>query len=228
MTCLEAGHPLVVVAAGVRGIAPVRAALSWTPVLAHAGSSRVAVFYLADSPPSAAYLAEWDDWREAGVSRRCVWVPGGGRGAGSAVFKQQAQAQRRLVSWRQAKRACCLSQRDFSLRVRVWPVAEKARHGSRVFDPPLPGPAPLQASLTPLYLADGGGSSNGGGSPGAEQLLDGSLFRGPGGLQGLLGGAKPADAAVLLSGLEGELAASLTRKLTQHGFSSERVMVCEY
>ncbi len=27
--------------AGVRGIAPVRAALSWTPVLAHAGSCRV-------------------------------------------------------------------------------------------------------------------------------------------------------------------------------------------
>lgn len=78
MTCLEAGHPLVVVAAGVRGIAPVRAALSWTPVLAHAGSSRVAVFYLADSPPSAAYLAEWDDWREAGVSAACV-------GAGKAA-----------------------------------------------------------------------------------------------------------------------------------------------
>jgi hypothetical protein len=41
MACLEGGHPLLVVAAGVRGIAPVRAALSWTPVLAHAGSCRV-------------------------------------------------------------------------------------------------------------------------------------------------------------------------------------------
>lgn len=38
MASLEAGHPLLVLAAGVRGIAPVRAALSWTPVLAHAGS----------------------------------------------------------------------------------------------------------------------------------------------------------------------------------------------
>ena len=75
VSCLEAGHTLVLVAVGVRGIAPVRAALSWTPVLAHAGSSRVAVFYVADSQPSAAYLVEWDTWREAGVSVWCAVPP---------------------------------------------------------------------------------------------------------------------------------------------------------
>lgn len=72
MTALESGHPLLVVAAGTRGIAPVRAALSWTPVLAHAGSSAVSVFYVASSQASAAYLKEWDSWREAGVSERCA------------------------------------------------------------------------------------------------------------------------------------------------------------
>ena len=71
MASLEAGHPLLVVCAGVRGIAPVRAALAWTPVLAHAGSCHVAVFYVADSPPAAAYLSEWDTWREAGVRSCC-------------------------------------------------------------------------------------------------------------------------------------------------------------
>lgn len=79
MSCLEAGHPLLVIAAGVRGIAPVRAALSWTPVLAHAGSSRVNVFYIADSQTSAAYLVEWDMWREAGVSMTDPSVAGRGR-----------------------------------------------------------------------------------------------------------------------------------------------------
>ena len=33
---------------------------------------------------------------------------------------------------------------------------------------------------------------------------------------------------VLMSGIEGELAAALTRQLTQHGISSERIMVAEY
>lgn len=57
--------------AGTRGIAPVRAALSWTPVLAHAGNSRVTVFYVADKQSEAAYVLEWDLWREAGVSDCC-------------------------------------------------------------------------------------------------------------------------------------------------------------
>ncbi|KAI3438700.1 hypothetical protein D9Q98_001120 [Chlorella vulgaris] len=145
VSCLEAGHPLLVIAAGVRGIAPVRAALSWTPVLAHAGSSRVNVFYIADSQTSAAYLVEWDMWREAGVV------------------------------------------------------------------------------VNPLYLADGSAGN------GAEQLLETALLDGPGGLAAVLGSTRGAkDAAVLISGLDGEAAARLTRKLVALGVSSENVMVAEY
>ena len=33
---------------------------------------------------------------------------------------------------------------------------------------------------------------------------------------------------VLMSGLEGELAAHLTRKLAQHGVASENIMFCDY
>lgn len=144
---LEAGHPLLVVCAGVRGIAPVRAALAWTPVLAHAGSCHVAVFYVADSPPAAAYLSEWDTWREAGVA------------------------------------------------------------------------------VHPLYLGQGAGGN--GSAASAEQLLEHALFQGQHGLTGVLGGST-RDAAVLMSGLEGELAAHLTRKLAQHGVASENIMFCDY
>lgn len=71
LSALEEARPLVLIAAGPRGVAPVRAALSWTPVLAHATAHRVSLFYLADSPASAAYLVEWDGWRDAGVG---AWV----------------------------------------------------------------------------------------------------------------------------------------------------------
>ena len=36
LSALEEGRPLLMVAVGAAGIAPLRAALSWTPVLAHA------------------------------------------------------------------------------------------------------------------------------------------------------------------------------------------------
>lgn len=153
MACLEGGHPLLVVAAGVRGIAPVRAALSWTPVLAHAGSCRVAVFFLTESQASAPYLVEWDTWREAG------------------------------------------------------------------------------AQVHPLYVAEAAAAvgSNGGAAGGsAEAVLERELFGGEGGLAGVLGGAHAAkEAAVLFSGLGGELAASLQRRLTQQGVASERILVCD-
>lgn len=122
-----------------------RAALSWTPVLAHAGSSRVSVFQLAPSQAAAAYLLEWDTWREAGVRVHPLYTDGAG-----------------------------------------------------------PGP---QA---------------------AEQLLEHAVFGGEHGLAGVLGGAHARDAAVLMSGLEGEAAAAITRALTHHGIPSERIMICEY
>ena len=140
-------HPPARPPPGTRGIAPVRAALSWTPLLAHAGSSRVAVFQLAPSQAAAPYLLEWDTWREAGVQ------------------------------------------------------------------------------VHPLYLEEAGG---GAGPQAAEQLLEQAVFGGEHGLAGVLGGAAARDAAVLMSGLEGEAAAGITRALVHHGIPSERVMVCEY
>ncbi|PSC75462.1 adenylate kinase [Micractinium conductrix] len=144
---MENGHPLVMLCAGSRGIAPVRAALSWTPVLAHASNSCVALYYVADSPSSAAYLVEWDTWREAG------------------------------------------------------------------------------AQVHPLYRQLEG--SGNGGPPSEEVLLERALFGGERGLAAVLGGAHARDAAVLMSGLEGEAAAHLTRRLSAAGVPSERIMLCD-
>jgi hypothetical protein len=53
---------------GLKGIAAIRAVLNWAPVQAHATSHRVTAYYVTKSPSSAAFLSEWDQWREAGVS----------------------------------------------------------------------------------------------------------------------------------------------------------------
>ncbi len=37
-------------------------------VQAHATAHHVSLFYVADSASSAAYIKDWDNWREAGVS----------------------------------------------------------------------------------------------------------------------------------------------------------------
>ena len=52
---------------GARGMGPLRAALEWTPVQAHATANPVTLFCVAQGQQSAAYLADWDQWREAGV-----------------------------------------------------------------------------------------------------------------------------------------------------------------
>ena len=53
--------------AGARGMGPLRALLEWTPVQAHATAHKVTLIYACASPASAAFLADWDTWREAGV-----------------------------------------------------------------------------------------------------------------------------------------------------------------
>ncbi|KAK3257089.1 hypothetical protein CYMTET_33812, partial [Cymbomonas tetramitiformis] len=61
---LEEGRHLVLIGSGARGMAPLHAALAWTPVLAHAGGEgKVTLFYDVETVAEAAYLAEWDDWR---------------------------------------------------------------------------------------------------------------------------------------------------------------------
>ena len=52
----------------LQGIAPIRALAQWTPVQAQATAHSVSVIYAAESQEGAAYVTEWDQWREAGVS----------------------------------------------------------------------------------------------------------------------------------------------------------------
>lgn len=80
--------------------------------------------------------------------------------------------------------------------------------------------------MHPIYLAAGGnGSAAGAASP--EAALEGALFGGEGGLRGALG-CDPRDAAVLLSGLPGELAAHLTRRLTHAGVAGKRILFADF
>lgn len=62
---------------GARGMGPLRAALEWTPVQAHATANPVTLFYITQCQQSAAYLADWDQWREAGVRCSCHMGPYG-------------------------------------------------------------------------------------------------------------------------------------------------------
>jgi hypothetical protein len=65
---LQEQRNILALAVGLKGIAAIRAVLNWAPVQAHATSHRVTAYYVTKSPQTAAFLAEWDQWREAGVS----------------------------------------------------------------------------------------------------------------------------------------------------------------
>jgi hypothetical protein len=71
LSSLEDSRNLLLVAYGCRGIAPLRAAIEWTPVQAHATAHRVNIFYVAHSSLSAAYLK---DWSVCGCSGDCSSV----------------------------------------------------------------------------------------------------------------------------------------------------------
>ena len=58
-SALEDARDLLLIGADCRGIAPLRAALEWTPVQAHATAHRVRLYYAAQSATSAAYLKDW-------------------------------------------------------------------------------------------------------------------------------------------------------------------------
>ncbi|KAK9834344.1 hypothetical protein WJX84_002804 [Apatococcus fuscideae] len=66
-SAMESGRRLLLIGVGASGMAPLRAAMDWAPVQAHASSGQVAMVYLAPSPTAAAYLSEWDQWREMGA-----------------------------------------------------------------------------------------------------------------------------------------------------------------
>lgn len=67
LSAAEDSRPLLLIGMGARGMGPLRAALEWTPVQAHATANPVTLVYAAQCQQSAAYIADWDQWREAGV-----------------------------------------------------------------------------------------------------------------------------------------------------------------
>jgi len=75
---LEEGRSLLIVAHGTAGMAAARAALSWAPVLAHASTQKVACFASAPSAEAAAFLTDWQGWRDAGVYFVPVYTPHAG------------------------------------------------------------------------------------------------------------------------------------------------------
>lgn len=68
---LEAGKNLILIGSG-SGIGPLRSVLEWAPVQAYAGQHNVTLIYHVESLESAAYLDNWDEWREAGIHVRPV------------------------------------------------------------------------------------------------------------------------------------------------------------
>lgn len=44
--------------------------LEWTPVQAHSTAHRVTLLYACEAATSAAFIKDWDSWREAGVSNK--------------------------------------------------------------------------------------------------------------------------------------------------------------
>ncbi|GBF91942.1 hypothetical protein Rsub_04666 [Raphidocelis subcapitata] len=74
MAALEERRNLLLLAVGARGVAAARATLTWTPVLAHATRHKVTCLYVTRSPSTAAFLPEWDQWRDAGVDFRPLYT----------------------------------------------------------------------------------------------------------------------------------------------------------
>lgn len=74
MAALEESRNLLLLAVGARGIAASRAVLNWTPVQAHATQHKVTCLYVTRSPATAAFLPEWDQWRDAGVDFRPLYT----------------------------------------------------------------------------------------------------------------------------------------------------------
>lgn len=146
MSALEEGRPLILLCAGTRGMAPMRALLNWTPVQAHATTHRVTSLYVTKSSSKAAFITEWDLWRESG------------------------------------------------------------------------------AEFLPLYAevdVEGGKT----GQERVLELLDKALFLREGGFDSM---GRAGEVCVLMSGLSGEVASQVTKRLTAKGVAHERMLYCDY
>ena len=88
---IEHGHSIVCIAGGTRGVGPLRSVMNWPDISSHAGTHPVTLFYLhagdmETAGQSAAYVQEWDNWREAGAKV----VPCYGEFFDDGVFQMQA------------------------------------------------------------------------------------------------------------------------------------------
>jgi len=90
LSCLEEGRSLVMIAQGTAGIAALRPCVEWTPVQAHATEHRVTLIYLCKGAGSAAFLKDWDGWREAGVKVKPVYYASSEEGGAPAISDEEA------------------------------------------------------------------------------------------------------------------------------------------
>lgn len=70
----QEGRPVLCIAVGMRGMVPIRALLSWTPMLAHATARKVSCLYVERAPTTAGFVVEWDKWREAGIGLHTTYL----------------------------------------------------------------------------------------------------------------------------------------------------------
>ena len=68
---LQEKRPIIMLAFGADGMAPIRSALEWAPLQAHATEAPVVLCYITQSMASAAFVADWDLWRDMG----CTVIP---------------------------------------------------------------------------------------------------------------------------------------------------------
>lgn len=87
-SALEESRNLLIIAVGTRGLVPARAVLNWAPVQAHATAHHVTCYYLSTSPQGAAFISEWDVWREAGVRFQPLYC-GEGNGTNGGVGQEE-------------------------------------------------------------------------------------------------------------------------------------------
>lgn len=161
---------------------------------AHATAHKTALLYVAESPAAAAYLVDWDGWREAGASVHPLYLSNSISNAGNAPS-------------------------DLAGLEAAFAAASAGEEGAAS------GPTPESSSAGSVEAPSTSLAAN---HEKARALLLHEIFHaGEHGVRSLLGD-RVGDAVVLISGVPGDVAAELTRKLTQAGISSERVLFCDF
>lgn len=223
---------ILALAVGLKGIAAIRSVLSWAPVQAHATSHKVTAYYVTKSPQTAAFLAEWDQWREAGVSSSSS-------SAVPCTCPLQTAAALRV------HRHVCSADTFFVFVKMVSPLLHTLLHTTQVSFNPLYTETLQQRSASPnddapapptsngssgVASASAAGAHDGDAAVTAEDimgLLEQGLFLHEHGLESAIGG-KASEATVLLAGIPGDMASKVAKELTFKGVAWERLLFCDY